>query len=568
MHDNFLLLEAIALLTAGVLAVPLFKRLGLGSIIGYLAAGAAIGPWGLGIVPGVEQILAFSEMGVVLLLFVIGLELKPRRLWLMRRDVFGLGFAQVALTTGALGLLAFWSGQTVMAALVLGFGLALSSTAFALQVLTEKNELNTRHGRTAFAILLFQDLAVVPFLAVLPFIYGKAKAQANMEPGAWLSALLALAALTLVVFVGKYLARPIFRYIAEGRSREIFTAAALLIVLATAALMRMVGLSMALGAFVAGMVLAESEFRHQLEADIEPFRGLLLGLFFTAVGMSIDFGLEVREFGKIALIVLGVMACKSLLVYGLAKIFAKDAEPAKIASVLPQGGEFAFVLFGLAVSIGLLEKTTADVAIVAVTASMALTPLAVALQRKLAFRFSHAENEFAGETIPEDRNPVIIAGFGRVGQIVGKILATQGIGYTTLDPKPEQIRLSRQYGYKIYYGDASRADVLKAAGAEHAKLLVIAIDDTESTVRTIETAQKDYPNLRIVARARNRQEAVRLQKYELDYVIRETFESSLKLGDHALRILGFDRGDSKKIVADFKKYDIETLNSTITKLMA
>lgn len=565
MHGQSNLLQAFVLLAAAVVLVPLFRRLKFGSVLGYLAAGVIVGPSGLRLVEDVGDILSFSELGVVLLLFVIGIELKPSRLWLMRREVFGLGALQVVATAVLIGAALRALGTGAEAAVIIGFGLALSSTAFAMQLLSERHELNTKHGRGAFAVLLFQDLAVVPFLALLPML---GTAPAPDAPPLWVQGGMALGAIALLVLASRLLVRPLFKAIAATRAREVFTAAALFIVLGTALLMQFAGLSMGLGAFLAGMLLADSEFRHQLEADIEPFRGLLLGLFFVAVGMSVDVSLIRTHWLLILSGVPALMAVKTLVTGALARIFGyRNRDAASMGALLSQGGEFGFVLFALAAANGFLPRELAGVLTASVTASMALTPLAVWAQGAAARRFSPEVNPYAGEAVENEGNPVIIAGFGRVGQIVGKILATQKIGYTTLDPKPEQIQLSRQFGYKIYYGDATRADLLHAAGADQAKLLVVAVDDVEAAEKIIEVAQREFPHLKIIARARNRVHALKLREYEIEYVIRETFESSLKLGDHALRLLGYDKVDSKKIVADFKQFDYETLNSTIRNLV-
>ena len=549
--------QALVFLAAAVVSVPLFKRLGLGSVLGYLAAGMVIGPFGLRLISDVESILHFAELGVVLLLFIIGLELQPSRLWELRRSVFGLGGLQVVGTGALLAGVGLLLGLKLPTALIAGLGLSLSSTAFALQLLAEKNELTTEHGRASFGILLFQDMAVIPLLALLPFL-GEPITQST-EPG-WMSALKVVGVLAGVILGGRYVLRPAFRFVASLHIQELFTATALLVVVGTALLVSQVGLSMALGAFLAGVLLADSEYRHELEADIEPFKGLLLGLFFMAVGMSVNIGLLASGPVRVVALVLGLVLLKALVLYALGKWTFKNDEPSlSLAVVISQGGEFAFVLFGLAVGFRVMERELADLLVVVVSLSMAVTPVLFLVYDKLLrprFR-KKAQREF--DVAPEDDHPVIIAGFGRVGQVVGRLLVAKRIGFTALDASPEHIDFLKKFGNtKIYYGDASRLDLLRAARADKARIFVLAIDDVEASMRTAEAVRQHFPHLTIFARARNRQHAYRLLNLGITRVMRETFAGSLELTGDILLELGFTYSQSSTAVQRFREHD-ETL---------
>ena len=551
-----LLAEAAVFLAAAVVAVPLSRRLKLGAVLGYLAAGVAIGPWGLRLVTEVDNILHFAELGVVLLLFIIGLELQPSRLWVLRKSVFGLGGAQV-LATGALlaaaGLALGLSGQ---AALVMGLGLAMSSTAFVLQVLAERNQLTTRHGRSAFAILLFQDLSVIPLLALIPLL--GASGAAN-PPDPWLSAATALAVIALVVAGGRLLLRPVFQLVAQSKMQEIFTAAALLVVIGVSLLMVGVGLSMSLGAFLAGVLLADSEFRHELEANIEPFKGLLLGLFFIAVGMSVDLGVIGTQPLLVAGAVVGLMWAKAVVLWLIGRGSGCGTASARnLAAALCQGGEFAFVLFNLAAGHAIMDRALVDLLVVVVSLSMMLTPLALLVNDTLSRRFAAVEVR-PFDTIDADEPQVIIAGFGRVGQIVGRLLVVRKIPFTALDASPEQVDAVRRFGSKVYYGDASRVELLLAAKADKARLFVLAIDDVEASIRTAETVRRHFPGLKIYARARNRFHAYRLMDLGVELFERETFLSSLHLAQQVLAALGMPSRDAQQMVARFKAHDEATL---------
>ena len=545
-------------LAAAVIVVPLTRRLRLGAVLGYLAAGVLIGPWAFGFIAEVENILHFAELGVVLLLFIIGLELQPSRLWVLRHSVFGLGSAQVLSTGLIVGLAALALGLTVPAALVVGFGLAMSSTALVLQVLAEKGQLATRHGRSSFAILLFQDLAVIPLLALIPLLGNTGDHAPNAQP--WLAALSAIAVIVAVIAGGRHLLRPVLKIIATSAIQEIFTATALLVVIGTALLMTTVGLSMSLGAFLAGVLLADSEYRHELEANIEPFKGLLLGLFFMSVGMSADLGLLARYPLAILGATVGLMAVKAavLLAIGLLSGHRRESS-AGLAAALCQGGEFAFVLFGLAAGQGILDATMAGSLVIVVTFSMALTPLAFLAHERLAKKWAKAAGPEKFDTIVESENRVVIAGFGRVGQIVGRLLRAKHISFTALDRSSEQVDTVRRFGAKAWYGDASRLDLLRAAKTDKAEIFVLAIDDVEASLRTAALVKKHFPTVRLYARARNRFHAYRLMDIGVDFLIRETFLSSLDLAQRILLDLGLPKSETEDAARTFRAYDEQFL---------
>ncbi len=552
------LAETAIFLAAAVLAVPLFRRFKLGAVLGYLAAGVIIGPSVLRLIANVDNIMHFAELGVVLLLFVIGLELQPSRLWVLRRSVFGLGGAQVLMTALALGVIAFGFGVSWESATVIGFALAMSSTAFVLQILAERKQLTTRYGRSAFAILLFQDLAVIPLLALIPLLAaGPAVAQAGNP---WLAGLKALVVIAAVILGGRVVLRPAFDIVARADIQEIFTAAALLVVISVSLLMSAVGLSMSLGAFLAGVLLADSEYRHELEAAIEPFKGLLLGLFFISVGMSVDLGVIAREPATIVAAVLGLMLVKVAIVFAIAKLAGHGTGSARsLAAALSQGGEFAFVLFSLAAGYRIMDVQLVDRLVVVVTLSMAATPFALAFNDALSRRLRKPRSEEQFDTIDEGDSQVIIAGFGRVGQIVGRILNVKKIPFTALDRNPEQVETVRRFGRKVYYGDASRLDLLRAARTDKAKLFVLAIDDVEASIQTAETVRRHFPLLKIYARARNRFHAYRLMDVGCELIERETFRFSLHLGEQVLTALGISEWDAQLTVARFKAHDEQTL---------
>ena len=553
-----LLVETSIFLAAAVVAVPIFKRLGLGSVLGYLAAGSLIGPWCLGLISDVEDILHFSEIGVVLLLFIIGLELKPARLWRLRKSVFGLGLAQVVLTALLLSPAAWLTGLSLDTCIIVGLGLSLSSTAFAIQMLAEKNQLSKPHGQASFAILLFQDLAVAPLLALVTILAPESAASAPGNP-LW-TFLKVVGCFVLMIFMGRFVLRPLFRYITESRLREIFTACALLVVLGTGLLMHAIGLSMALGAFLAGVLLADSEYRHELEADIEPFKGLLLGLFFLAVGMSVNYGLITTQAGKAALWVVILLGAKMAVLFTLGKFAKLSGRSAfSLAVALSQGGEFAFVLFGAAEIGGVLPTQTKDLLIVVVTISMALTPLLFILKEKLIDRDRKDGTTPDYDKSDKDAVPVIIAGFGRFGQITARILRAKRIPFTALESSSAQVDFVARFGTKIHYGDVSRLELLHAAKAGSASVFLLAIDDVESSVKTAKTVRKHFPNLKIYARARNRQHAYRLLQLGVEDVIRETYYSGLEMSRRVLIGLGLNYSSADDAVMRFKNHDEQLL---------
>jgi glutathione-regulated potassium-efflux system ancillary protein KefC len=552
-----MLRDALIFLAATVVAVPFFKRLGLGAVLGYLTAGAVIGPFGLKAIGEVESVLEISELGVVLLLFLIGLELEPSRLWKLRRSVFGLGSLQVAGTAALLAAAGLLFGLPWQAAVIAGLGLSLSSTAFALQLLGEKGELTTPYGQASFAILLFQDLAVIPMLAVLPML-GEAAPTDAPRAAAWLTALKVAGVIAAIAVPGRFVVRRVFRVVAATESQELFTATALLVALGTAALVNAVGMSMALGAFLAGVLLANSEYRHELEADIEPFKGLLLGLFFIAVGMSANLGLLLHRPFLVAALVTGLVVLKAAFLFAIGRWKLREVEQASsLAVVISQGGEFAFVLFNLAVGHQVLERGVSELLVVVVTLSMATTPLLfMAYERALRPRLrarAHGRREF--DVSPTEDTPVIIAGFGRVGQVVGRLLTAKRIPFTALDSSAEHIDFLKRFGNKTFYGDASRLELLRAARSEHARVFVIAIDDVEASLRTAESVLKHFPRLTIVARARNRQHAYRLMKLGVTRLFRETFAASLDLSAEVLESLGYAHDEVRTAVERFREHD-------------
>ncbi len=546
-----LLAEAIIYLAAAIIAVPLCKRLGFGSVLGYLAAGIIIGPFGLRFIRDPEHILHFAELGVVFLLFIIGLELQPSRLWVLRRMVFGLGSSQVFLSAIVIGLLAWAYGFTPTAAAVTGLILALSSTAFVLQLLAEKKQLTTSHGRAAFSILLFQDLAVIPLIALLPLI-GSGE-SGGFDP---LSVGIALAAIAGLIIGGRYLLRPLLRLVARTNLPEIFTATALLVVIGAALVMQFAGMSMVLGAFIAGMLLADSEYRHALEADIAPFKGLLLGLFFIAVGMSVNIGLLLREPATILLIVIALMLAKAMVLYPIARLFGLCNTKAamSLAAVLSQGGEFVFVLFALVARENIIDTAMIDKLILGVALSMMLTPIFYLISERVAGRMPGNDAPQYDE-MQDEGNAVLIAGFGRVGQIVGRLLRLKGHSFTALEIDSSQVDVVRSYGSKVHFGDACRIDLLRAAGADQAKLFVLAIDDPESSIKVAEKVISNFPDLEVVARARNRRHAHKLMDLGVTHIFRETLLSSLALSGRVLEMLGFDENEVELALDTFRERD-------------
>ena len=552
------LAQTAILLGAAVLAVSLFRLLRLSAILGYVVAGVVIGPWGLNLVGDVARIRQVSEFGIVLLLFIIGLELQPTRLWVMRRLVFGLGAAQVLACGVALGLAAWGCGLGPVPAGVVGMGLSLSSTPLVLQMLAERQQLRSQHGRAAFGILLFQDLAVLPVLAVLPLL--GASGAAGGGDGWWL-ALLKLLAVVGVVIVGggRLLLRPALRLVARAQASDIFTAAALLTVIATALAANAAGLSASLGAFLAGVLLADSEFRHELEADLEPFKGLLLGLFFVSVGMSANLGLLRSMPATVVLVSLGFMALKIVLLGFIGRLAGQRREVAlRLAFALPAGGEFAFVLFTLAARQRLLPAAAADLLVLAVTLSMMAGPLLLLGFEALRARLAHrAAAPF--DAIDSQPVPVIIAGFGRFGQIVARVLRVKGIPFTALDSSQTHVDFLRRFGSEVYYGDAARLELLRAAGAAGARFLVLAVDEVEASLRIAQLVREQFPRLRIFARARNRQHAFALMDLGVTDITRETFASSLELAGALLEASGHPPTVAREVLRRFRAHDEATL---------
>jgi glutathione-regulated potassium-efflux system ancillary protein KefC/glutathione-regulated potassium-efflux system protein KefB len=549
--------QAAVFFAAAVIVVPIFRKLGLGAVLGYLAAGAMIGPFGLKLVKDVDLIMHFSEFGVVLLLFIIGLELQPQRLWTMRSKVFGLGGAQVVVTGAILAMIAMTAGKLNFAtAMVVGLSLALSSTAFVLQTLAERGELRDKHGRVAFAILLFQDIAAIPLLALVPLL---GAGHVSEDTSVLMTLAKVVGVVGGVIVGGNLLLRPALRAVAAARTPELFTAVALLIVSATALLMESVGISMALGAFLAGMLLANSEYRHQLEADIEPFKGLLLGLFFIAVGMGLNLGLLRQAPAAIGLMVASLMLIKGIVSYALGRLWGLNAHSARsLGLAIPQGGEFAFVIFAAAVTAGVMSKELEDLLVVVVSVSMAATP-AVSIANDWLTRGFVPPPEAPYHVAPLDEAPVIIAGFGRFGQITGRILAAKHIPFTALDISASHVDFVKKFGADVFYGDASRLDLLRAAKADKAKVFVLAIDDIDASLRTAETVINNFPNLKIYARARNRQHAYRLMDLGVTILKRETFLSSLDLAREVLMGLGMRAADAERTVQTFRAHDEKRL---------
>lgn len=554
--QNTLLLNASIYLLAAVLAVPIAKRLGLGAVLGYLLAGMAIGPWGLGLISQVEDILHISEFGVVLLLFLIGLELEPKRLWSMRRPIFGWGGAQVTGVAAALcagGLLMGLDWKTV---LIASLGLSLSSTAIALATLEERNLMATPAGTAGFSILLFQDIAAIPMIALIPLLGHSAQQSGH----GWENALLAIAVIAALVAAGRTLMRPVLRIIAKTGMREIFTAFALLVVIATGLLMQSVGMSMALGTFLAGVLLADSEYRTALETDLEPFKGLLLGLFFTAVGMSINFGVLLAHPVLILGLAAGFLFIKGAILLLLSRQFAIPRNQRWLfVLLLAQGGEFAFVVFGAAASARVFTQETASTLIVAVALSMVATPLLLLAHDKLIAPRFHNQEKRRDDAVKPQENHVIIAGFGRFGQIVGRLLHVNRIELTVLDHDPDQIDFLRRFGFKVFYGEATRIDLLHAAGAAKARALVIAIDDVEDSLKLAEAVKREFPHLPILARARNVTHYYELMSRGVTVLERETFESALRLGRQTLEELGFSAYRARQAAMKFRAHNIKSL---------
>ncbi len=565
MHGGEFFYQALIYLSAAVVAVPIAKRLGLGSVLGYLLAGVAIGPFVLGLVGDEGQdVLHFAEFGVVMMLFLIGLELEPARIWRLRGPILGLGGLQVSVSTLLLAAIALAFDTDWRTAIAVGLILALSSTAIVLQTLNEKGLLRTEGGQSSFSVLLFQDIAVIPILAILPLLATSApRAHAEAHTAwistlpPWMETLVVLGAVLGIVVAGRYLLGPGLRFVARSGIHELFVAAGLLLIVATAMLMDFVGLSPALGTFLAGVVLARSEFRHELESDIEPFKGLLLGLFFISVGAAIDFGLVGAQPGTVLGLMALLMVVKFVVLFVLGRIFRMSLDQNLLfAFSLAQSGEFAFVLFSFAAREGVVDETLAATLIASVALSMAATPLVMLFNEKVVQpRFGCRESEEREADTVDEENPVIIAGFGSFGSVVGRLLRANGVGTTVLDLDSDRVDLLRKLGLKVFYGDATRADLLAAAGARQARLIVLALDSPEKSLELVETLHKHFPHLEILARAANRGEAFDLIEAGVDHVYRDKLDSSLRVGTDVLRRLGRRAYQAHRAAQTFRRHD-------------
>jgi glutathione-regulated potassium-efflux system protein KefB len=553
--------QVLALLAAGVIAVPIFKRAGLGSVLGYLAAGLAIGPFGLRVIADPESILHVSELGVVLFLFIVGLEMEPSRLWNLRKQIFGLGILQVgicgALLTGVGVLLGFSPAVSFVA----GVGFVLTSTAIVMQILTERGDLATPAGQKIVSILLLEDLAIVPLLAVVALLSPQVATDVAAATPVWISILVAIGCIAALNLIGRWVLNPMFRFLADARAREVMTAAALLVVLGAALLFQWGGLSMAMGAFLAGVLLSTSTFRHQLEADVEPFRGILLGLFFLAVGMSLDLYVVAANWQTIGLMVLAYMVVKGGAIFVLARILKSSAADAlERALLMAQGGEFAFVLFTTAAASGLITGEQQDIFSATVIISMVLTPLTMQALRMLPAPPQSMEGVEAPDGLTGD---VLVIGFGRFGQIVSQALLAKGHKIATIDTDTDMIRAAATFGFKVYYGDGTRLDILRAAGIERVDMVVIAIDKKDQATRIAELVRDEFPLVKVMARAFDRGHAIELVKAGVEYQLREMFESALTLSGQALRVLGSTEDEIAELIDGVRDRDRQRFNAQI-----
>lgn len=551
-----LYLQTLLLLGAAIIAAPLFKWLRLGTVLGYLTAGILIGPIARLINDG-EELLHFAELGVVFLLFIIGLELKPSRLWALRHSIFGLGLVQVTLTAAVLTYIGVYlANLPIGSAIIIGCGFALSSTAFAMQILEDKGETNQKYGQRAFAILLFQDLAIVPILAIIPLLSPNEPSQtsANFHLAS------AVTGIVILIIAGRYLLNPMFRIIGNTGAREVMIAAALFVVIGSATLMQAAGLSMAMGAFIAGVLLAESSYRHELEADIEPFRGIFLGLFFVAVGLSLNLIVILENWMIILLAVPVILITKIIIIYILCRIFrSTHNEAIKVAFLLPQGGEFAFVLFSAATAAAVITEALASELIAAITISMALTPLCVMLGNKFfvkSLQEDRMEENFDGVNGAD----VLMIGFSRYGQITAQILLAGGIDVTVIDNSAERIRAAGRFGFRIYFGDGRRKDVLEAAGIRNAKIVAVCTERRETTDRIIDLVQSEYPDAKLFVRSFDREHTLQLRAKGVDYELRETFESGIMFGRKVLETLGASADTAFEIAEDVRQRDEDRLH--------
>lgn len=553
-HTPAWLANSLIYLAAAVIAVPLSRALGLGAILGYLAAGIVIGPYGLSLVRNVQDILHFAEFGVVLMLFLVGLELEPRRLWNLRRPIFGWGSVQLFGSAAVMTAIAVAFGVDWRIALAASLALADSSTATGLRAMADRNLSTTSTGRSTLSVLLLQDVAAIPVLALLPLL---AVTGVHAESGGWLGAAKVVGVIAAIILGGRLLLRPAFRWIARSDSPEIFTAAALLLVVATAALMHSVGLSMALGAFLAGVLLAESEYRRELETDIEPFKGLLLGLFFIAIGMTIDFAVVAQRPLVVAAIVVGFLAAKALVLWLMARLMDIPlVERPVFVVLLAQGGEVGFVVLQTATGARVLDAATSSLLVAAITLSMLLTPLMLLVADRWSRKLAAGRTRRMEELSEPQEAPVIIAGFGRYGQMVGRLLNAEGIGSTVLDHDADMIEAARAFGYKVFYGDATRLDLLRTAGAAGAKVFVVAVDDREQSLRIVDLVKEHFPHLELVARARDVPHWNDLRDRGVQRVDREVFESSLRTGRRVLELLGQSPHEARRQAVRFRRHNL------------
>lgn len=556
-----------ALLAAGVVAVPVFRKIGLGSVLGYLAAGAAIGPFGLALFREPQTILHVAEFGVVIFLFIIGLEMRPKRLWAMRNAIFGVGFAQVGLAGLALTLVAMAAGAPWPVAFVGAMGFVMSSTAVIIQMLEERGELPTPQGQRAVSILLFEDLAIVPLLAVVAVLATSVGTAAESSTPLWQTIGLAVAAVGGVLIFGRYAINPVFRFLARNGGREVMTAAALLVVAGTAWIMNGVGLSMAMGAFLAGVLLSDSTFRHQLEADVEPFRAILLGLFFLSVGMALDIGVVIADWRMVLAGLAAFMLVKAAVIYGVARVFkARHHEAIERAALFAQGGEFAFVLYGAAAAGGVIDAQASAALTAIVILSMALTPLTTLAMKYWLPKEKGVSPEDADGVDSADglRGQVLIIGFGRFAQVAAQPLLARDVDVSIIENDVEMIQAASQFGFKVYYGDGAQLSTLRASGAEEAEIVLVCVDKPEVTDRIVELVKHEFPRTRVMARAFDRGHSIRLIQAGVDYQIRETFESALKFGEEALIELGLEEEAAADTVGDVRRRDEARLDLQLT----
>jgi len=545
--------QTLVFIGSAIVMVPIFHRLGFGSVLGYLIAGIVVGPFGLGLIHEAESVMHFAELGVVLLLFIIGLEIQPPKLWAMRKSLLGLGGLQILACGIVFFSISYALGFSLVTSFVFALALSLSSTAFAIQTLTERNQFNTEFGRSSFSVLLMQDLVAIPSLAIIPLL-GNSK---SAEMPSLLSIVSLLLIVGALVVSSRILIRPLFRIIAATRTREIFTAATLFIVLGVATMMEKIGLSAALGTFVAGVLLADSEYRHELEADLEPFKSLLMGLFFIAVGMGVSLKLIIAQPILIIGLAIGYMALKFAIIYGVGRINRLNHENAKLMGLsISQGGEFAFVIFGIASAIKLVPEDTVLLLTAVISLSMAFSPLLNIINDQINIRLCKDQAKPAYDVITNESPEIIIAGLGRFGQIFARILRAQGIPFVAIDHDSEQIEMLRKFGNKVYYGDASRVEILEAAGANKAKFLILAIDDMDASLNTVKVVQEHFPKLKIFARARNRGHAFDLMDAGVTNIKRETFDSSAHFVGELLVQMGQTKERAAEVIEKFKLHDV------------